>query len=96
MSYGDTPVYTGETPSRPSTVQYTYTFIGWDSEIVAVDESKTYTAQFSSTVNKYLITFENYDGTELQSKEVSYGDTPVYTGVTPVKPSTAQYTYSFN
>ncbi len=56
-----------------------------------VDGAKDYTATYSSTVNKYLITFENYDGTELQRKEVSYGDTPVYTGATP-----AEFTYAFS
>jgi hypothetical protein len=45
---------------------------------------------------KYTIVFENYDGTELQSSEVLYGEMPVYNGETPIKPADAQYTYSFS
>ena len=44
----------------------------------------------------YTITFKNYDGTTLQSGEVVKGATPSYTGTTPVKPSTAAYSYTFS
>jgi hypothetical protein len=45
----------------------------------------------------YTITFLNYDGTELQVlTDVEEGTMPVYTGVTPTKPSNEQYTYTFN
>ena len=95
LAYGATPAYTGETPTKEATAQYTYTFKGWDSEIVAVTGAKDYKATYTSTTNKYLITFENYDGTELQSGEVEYGVTPAYTGETPEKPADAENTYIF-
>lgn len=44
---------------------------------------------------QYTVTFVNDDGTELQSGKVSYGDMPVYTGPTPTKSATEQYTYEF-
>ena len=44
----------------------------------------------------YSISFLNYDGTELQSDELEYGQTPSYQGETPVKPADAQYTYTFS
>ena len=95
LAYGATPAYTGETPTKPATAQYTYTFAGWDSEITAVTGAKDYKATYTNTVNKYTIVFKNYDGTELQSVEVEYGQTPTYTGATPEKPADKDFTYTF-
>lgn len=43
----------------------------------------------------YTITFNNYDGTQLQSTAVKKGATPVYSGTTPTKAEDESYTYSF-
>ena len=90
-----TPSYSGSTPTRAATAQYTYTFKGWSPTIVAATANATYTAQYTSTVRKYAIKFVNYDGTVLQNTQVAYGSTPSYTGSTPTKASDAQYTYTF-
>ncbi|MCR5067645.1 MAG: BspA family leucine-rich repeat surface protein [Erysipelotrichaceae bacterium] len=95
VAYGEMPVYSGTTPVKPSDDQYAYIFEGWDPEIVAVTGKATYTATYSPTTNKYLITFRNYDGRVLQSSEVAYGTMPVYSGETPTKEATEQYTYTF-
>ena len=95
VEYGETPVYTAVTPTKDATAQYTYTFTGWDKEIASVTGDETYTAQFSSEVNKYVITFLNYDGTELQTGDVEYGVVPTYTSAIPTKPADAQGTYTF-
>lgn len=96
VAYGDMPSYTGATPTKPATDQYTYTFSGWDKEVVSVTGDVVYTAQFDATVNKYTITFNNWDGTTLATYEVEYGKTPIYTGVTPTKTSSDEYTYTFS
>lgn len=82
---GQTPVYTGDTPTKTATAQYTYTFNNtWSPALAPVEESaQTYTAQFNSTVNKYTVTFKNGDDV-LQSTEWEYGATPSYDGATPV------------
>ena len=96
VAYGETPVYAGATPTKAATAQYTYTFTGWDKEVVAVTGDVVYTAQYEATVNKYTITFNNWDGTLLATYSVAYGETPIYTGATPTKSATAQYTYTFS
>ena len=89
------PSYDGEKPAKPANAQYTYTFKGWKPALAEVTEAATYTADFDSVVNNYTITFNNYDGSPLQSSDLAYGATPAYTGETPVKPANAQYTYTF-
>ena len=55
VPYGEVPVY-GKTPAKAATAQYSYTFTGWDNEIVPATEDASYTAQFDETPVKYLIT----------------------------------------
>jgi len=93
--YGTIPTYDSEEPTKEATAQYTYTFTGWSPAIAAVEGDVTYKAVFDSTVNNYLITFKNEDGTVLQSGLVAYGEMPEYTGETPTKEATAQHTFTF-
>lgn len=79
-----------------NTTQYTYSFTGWTNGTATVTGNTTVTADFTRTTNKYTITFKNEDGTTLQTGLVEYGQTPVYSGATPTKASTAQYTYIFD
>lgn len=72
---GDMPSY-GSTPTKASTAQYDYTFAGWTPAIVAVTESASYTATYTSTVRKYTITWLNEDGSSFDTTEVAYGETP--------------------
>lgn len=103
FTYGTAPVYPGTTPTKSSTNQYTYSFVGWSnvknassplSPLPSVTKDETYYAVFSSTVRKYRITWKN-GSTELASEYYEYNSTPKYKGTTPTKASTNQYSYTF-
>ena len=96
VNYGEYPEYTGETPTRESDAQYTYTFTGWSPELSVVTGNQSYTAQYEATLNHYEIIFLNWDGEVLQSTMVDYGAMPEYFGVTPTKPEDDQYVYTFS
>lgn len=87
------PSYDGDTPLKPSSEQYTYTFSGWSPEIEPVKSDVVYTANFTSETNEYLVTWdiEGQKTTEIYK----YGAIPSFKQGTPSKESTAQYSYSF-
>lgn len=96
LDHGAAVSYKGATPTKPATAQYTYTFSGWSPNIeYTATEDAIYTAQFDQTVNQYTITFQNWDGTVLQSSNWEYGQTPTYSGATPTKPADTEFTYTF-
>lgn len=93
---GSTPAYDG-TPTKPADVQYTYSFSGWSPSIGSVDGPETYTAQYGSTLNKYVVMWVNYDGSIYEtSNDVEYGSTPVQPDDNPTRAADAQYTYTFS
>ena len=96
VEYGSVPMYYGTRPTREADAQYTYTFKGWDKPAEAITEDVVYTAEYKASVNKYVVTWKNYDGTVLETdKNIEYGTIPTYDGYVPTKPKTAQYTYTF-
>ena len=91
---GQTPVYTGATPTKTATAQYTYTFNNtWSPAISEVTEAATYTAQFNNTVNSYEITWLNDDNSLIDKTTVEYGVVPTHADAEKV--NTAEWTYTF-
>lgn len=72
-----TAVAIPENPTRPATVEYTYTFTGWSPATVAdVTGDATYTALYSETPNEYTATFVNGRTAEtISSATFAYGAT---------------------
>ena len=87
VEYGTNPAWVGADPIKPATAQYTYSFASWYPEVAPVTGEETYSAQYTQTLNKYTVRFVNYDGTELQSSEMTYGVTPAYSDETPKRPA---------
>ncbi len=54
FDYGETPVYSGNTPTKAADFDNTYTFAGWDREITTVTGDVTYTATYTATARKYF------------------------------------------
>ena len=97
VAYGETPIYSGETPVKEDDAQYTYTFTGWDPEIAPVTGNATYTAKFSAAEKRFTVTWVNDDGTVLETDEnVTYGTTPEYNGSTPTKEADGEFSYEFS
>lgn len=72
VAYGTTPSYTGTTPTKVATEQYTYTHNGWTPNVVAVTDNATYTATFTETPRTYTITLNTNGGTINAGNVTSY------------------------
>ena len=107
LVYGETPVYTGETPVVEPTERYDFKFAGWtdgedyydsDEALPAVEGDVTYTAIYELTPRHYEVVFVDEDGkTKLKSGAYEYG-TPAADIAKPADPSKQaddQYTYKF-
>lgn len=95
VPYGETPVYSGQTPTKDSTDQYSYEFAGWNPVMTGVTADAQYYATYTPIVREYTVTWVNEDGSVLATNQVPYGETPVYGGDTPSKESDIHYDYSF-
>ena len=96
---GETAVYQGQTPTRASSTEYDYIFIGWDQSLENIISNCSRVAQYNETVKPvtkyYTVTFKNWDGALLDEVVVQEGNEAVYGGLTPTRPSTPEFTYAF-
>ena len=84
--------YTGSTPTKASTAQYTYSFAGWSltpGGPVNADALKNVTADrsvyaaFTSTLRTYTVYWKNGSTTLETDTNVPYGTVPTYNGADP-------------
>ena len=70
------------TPTKESSVQYDFTFDGWDTEFTSVFGNQTITATYTSSLRKYTVKYVS-KGTTLQTSTGDYGTYVFYEGDTP-------------
>ena len=92
--YGDEVAAPTEDPTKPADNTYTYPFAGWDSEVVACNGNKVYTATYTPTYIDYTISFVDYNGDTISSSTYHYGDT-VTAPDNPTRSSDNTYSYAF-
>ena len=90
---GGDGAYSGTTPTKSSTAQYTYSYAGWSltpggsanaNALKSVTADRSVYAAFTATVRTYTVYFYNHDNTLLQTvQNVPYGGSATYTGSTP-------------
>mgnify|MGYP001075264077 CR=1 FL=1 len=93
VEYGSLPTAPA-TPTKADTDEFSYEFVGWDKEVVAVTGDVTYTAKFEQTKRKYTYKFVNFDGSVLKEDKVDYGTLPTIPA-NPKKSGTAEFSYEF-
>lgn len=83
-------------PSKASTDQYSYKFIGWNgyTDGMAVTKDETFKATYEEITNQYTYKFVDYAGNIVKEVTVDYG-TVIVTPATPDGYSDQQYTYIF-
>ena len=76
------------TPTKDSTIQYDYTFVGWDSVLTGVFSDRTIIATYTESLRSYTVQYVSKGANglpiSLQTTTALYGDNVVYTGDIPV------------
>ena len=96
-TYGDTPEYKGETPTKAADDHYTYEFAGWSPVIMKVTGKATYTALFTASAKDnagaYVVTFVTGSGTFIKTFD-SVQDINA-DGIPTEKAKDSNYEYTF-
>jgi len=79
-----------ENPTIDADAQYTYKFVGWDKDFSNITEDTIVTALYTKTVNKYTVTFKDYDDKIIDTQSVEYGKS----ATAPQEPVREGYTFS--
>ena len=69
-------------PTIVSTIQYDYTFAGWDNSLLDVFSERVITATYTESLRSYTIKYVS-KGVTMQESTGLYGENIPYTGVSP-------------
>lgn len=81
------PVVAGliHTPTRPSSISSVYTFDHWDNDLTNVIAPRVINAVYTEAPREYTVTWHGYQNSNEESKKYKYGESAVYTGITPTR-----------
>ncbi len=83
-------------PQKPSTEKYDYVFAGWEGNFNNITQDTDVHAKFQENIKKFDVTF-NFGNNKSVTRKVEYGADAIAPSASEVvKPSTAQYTYTFS
>ena len=101
--FGGAPVWTGATPTKPSTAQDDYEFAGWSTDgstvidlaTLRVTAPMSLRAVYAPVLRSYDIEWQWFDGTttHFETNTLAYGETPSHEPVE--RAVTTEYTYTF-
>ncbi len=94
VDYGSGATAPTEGLEKTETVQYTFTFAGWDKDFSNIQGETTVNALYTETLRKYTVTFHYGDG-KTSSVSVDYGTAATAPTEDLEKASTADYFYTF-
>ena len=80
------------TPTKDKTIQYVYTFAGWDSSLSNIVGDRIITATYTESLREYTVKYVS-KGVAVKTATGLYGDNIIYDGDTPVY--TAEEPYAF-
>ncbi len=84
-----------EEPTKAPTAEYSYTFTNWDQDFDNVTSDMVINPVFAQTVNQYTVTFQDYDGTILDTQSVDYGSGAIEP-THPTRAGDAEHSYTFD
>lgn len=88
VNEGETATYVGDEPTKPNDteLQEKYEFADWTPSVsTQLYEDTVFTPVFNAT-KYWVVEFQNWDGTVLQTSYVDDGGSVEYTGETPTRP----------
>ena len=85
---GGSAISPSPNPEKASTVEFSYSFSGWNVDFTNIQGPTKVYANYKDTTRSYPVYFHYYDGSAEQvhsAGEITYNNTAIYGGNTPVK-----------
>ena len=90
LKYGGSILIPTTNPTKEANAKYTYKFNGWDPSVPeTISTTIEFVAQYIEVINKYTVTFKDFDGRVLKTQMVEYSSS----ATAPVNPTRENYAF---